>query len=186
MTAPITIITGMGRCGSSMVMQMLVAGGVEVTGDAVPPLWEDPRCAEMPVNHDMLQEARGRAVKILTPHRYDLPTDAGHDYRWIWLDRNKREQERSQHKMAAWMGRARLPFSIPVWRAKGLDAIRRIGGDLLILEYERILAYPVRAAVAIAAHIGRDDLNPAAMAAVVRKRDGRCLDHMAEGVFIPD
>ena len=97
MTKPIAIgVCGFGRCGSSMVTEMLAAGGVplatttnltsyEIDLDALPNLGPD--------------DFAGRAVKLLDMlHQgFTIPTD-GIDWRFIWIDRNAREQALSIYK----------------------------------------------------------------------------------------
>jgi hypothetical protein len=164
-----------------MLMRMLITAGLPRTGGAISPLWEDGRVIRLPRDHRWLDECHGGVLKLLTPHRMTPPV--GGEYRWLWLDRDPVEQKKSQHKTAAWMKRKRMPFKLKKWRAASLETIARVGGPLLMLQYEYILADPIRYAEIIGVFCG--GLDPAIMAAQVRDRGPECLPHMAEGVFIP-
>lgn len=101
MADPILLVSGLGRCGTTLAMTMLDAGGFPVSG---------PRPAYEPSQHwnmglpdaDWIRAQEGKAVKwILGPlHRQKairnlLPVPPV----IILLERNAREQARSQIKM---------------------------------------------------------------------------------------
>jgi len=89
----IVVVAGLGRCGLSLVMQMLEAGGLPCAG-------EFPDYEPDEVNHRAVDEhwlGQWQAVKILDPHLTPLPPDL--DAVVIWLDRNVDEQARSQQKL---------------------------------------------------------------------------------------
>jgi hypothetical protein len=98
MSAPqIIMVAGLGRCGTSLALQMLAAGGVDCVGPY--PSFED-------AEHDQLRRtapaewaarAAGKAVKVLDPHRN--PPPIGPAYRVLWLFRDWADQARSQLKM---------------------------------------------------------------------------------------
>ncbi|SFP62484.1 hypothetical protein [Sphingomonas rubra] len=97
MTDATIIVTGLGRCGTSLIMQMLAVGGLPMVGiypdfeseaaeherGAAPSLW--------------LSRTAGRAVKVLDPHL--VPPPAGGAYRAIWLTRDLDQQAASQIKL---------------------------------------------------------------------------------------
>lgn len=178
----ITIVAGLGRCGSSMLMKMLIKAGLHETGVAEAPLWEDGRVTTLPNHHAWLADCEGGVLKLLAPHRMAVPS--GGDYRWLWLDRDPVEQKKSQHKMAAWMKRKRIPFKIAKWRAESLAAIKKAGGPVLMLQYETILEHPMIESVKICNFL-RLDVNPLLAAREVRKREAKCLLEMAEGNYVP-
>lgn len=63
------IVSGFGRCGSSMTMQMLAAGGIECLGEW--PSFEHPKALKLDMAWLRAQE--GKALKVLDPHRHRLP-----------------------------------------------------------------------------------------------------------------
>ena len=57
---PCIIVSGLGRCGSSLVMQMLHAGGVECLG--APPAFEPPESSPMYLTRDWMRGPPGAEV----------------------------------------------------------------------------------------------------------------------------
>lgn len=89
----IIIVTGLGRCGSSLVMQLLAASGVEVTG--VKPFYEADAVRLSAFDPDWLSQQDGKAVKILAVQNVDMPKG---DYKVIYCYRDHKEQAKSQKK----------------------------------------------------------------------------------------
>jgi hypothetical protein len=97
--APILFVAGLGRCGTTMVMTMLDAGGFPVTGPR--PSYEDAEKwrAGRPDMGWLLAQA-GRAVKWIDPTRhFTLPGRLPVRPVIILLERAAREQARSQIKI---------------------------------------------------------------------------------------
>lgn len=175
MNMPVVLVCGFGRCGSSLVMQMLGAGGIPTTGEY--PGFEDSRTS-IPRDPQWIAEQHGRAVKLIDPQFPDGRLIAGH-YRIIWLDRDHRQQSRSQAKFA------RLLMGLPIDR-KGVRALARSyatdlpialkvlkdRGSVLRIRFEDILLNPEDAARRIHAHIGCGCVSD--MAAQVRSRSPKC------------
>ena len=103
----ITIVSGLPRCGTSLMMQMIDAGGLRaLTDEARGPDEDNPRGyyeleAVKRTNQDpsWLDTARGRVVKMVYLLLYDLPADRS--YRVIFMKRDLREVVRSQADMLA-------------------------------------------------------------------------------------
>jgi len=101
----ITIVSGLPRSGTSMMMQMLEAGGMEVLADHVRrPDKNNPRgyyefekVKRLKEDNSWLAEARGKAVKIISMLLYDLPP--GYKYKIIFMTRNMDEILTSQQDM---------------------------------------------------------------------------------------
>ncbi len=101
----ITVVSGLPRSGTSLVMQMLQAGGHPILCDEHRPADADnPRgyleyakVRTLERDATWLAEAEGRAVKIVSPLLTRLPT--GFDYRVIFVRRNLHEVVRSQEQM---------------------------------------------------------------------------------------
>lgn len=166
MTPPI-IVAGLGRCGTSLVMQMLHAGGVPCVGQY--PAFEE---------HDVdLSRCGGMAVKVLDMPRFKprIPTDA----LIIRLTRDTHQQALSQAKMM------RLTMGIPINRQQlraveaSLDRDEGKTSTMIgwrktrSLTFEYLLAKPRDAAAEIARFIDRQfDVELAA--AQVRQRPSDC------------
>ncbi|MDA1229384.1 MAG: sulfotransferase family protein [Planctomycetota bacterium] len=101
----ITLVSGLPRSGTSLVMQMLAAGGHPILCDDMrPPDDDNPRgylesVKVKSLEHDAtwLLEAEGKAVKIISFLLAKLPADF--EYRVIFLRRELVEVLRSQSKM---------------------------------------------------------------------------------------
>lgn len=93
MLKPVVLVAGMGRCGSSLTMQMLHACGLRCAGQ--PPAFEPEEINLL--NGDPTAEwmTQFEAVKIIDPHRGKLPFI---NAVVVWLDRNFIQQAISQVK----------------------------------------------------------------------------------------
>lgn len=114
----ITIVSGLPRSGTSMMMRILEAGGMPILSDGV-------RAADMdnpngyyefePVKStredaSWLALAEGRAVKMVYKLLYDLPADRA--YRVVFMQRALKEVVASQNRMLARLGTA-APSAAP-------------------------------------------------------------------------
>lgn len=102
----VTIVSGLPRSGTSMMMQMLDAGGIEPltdeirTADVSNPkgYYEFERVKQLPKgDYEWLDEANGKAVKVISALLTDLPPL--YDYKIIFVQREIEEVLRSQTKM---------------------------------------------------------------------------------------
>lgn len=108
----ITIVSGLPRSGTSLMMQMIQAGGIPALTDAQRAADEDnPRgylefeaVKKTKQDASWLNEADGRVVKMVHLLLYDLP--AGREYRVVFVRRNLREVLASQRKMLQRQGKA--------------------------------------------------------------------------------
>jgi hypothetical protein len=101
----ITIVSGLPRSGTSLMMQMLVAGGMtplsdgERVADADNPRgyleWEPIKT--LPNDPGCIAEAEGKVVKVISRLLLSLPS--GHDYRVIFMQRPLPEVLASQDEM---------------------------------------------------------------------------------------
>lgn len=111
----IIIVSGLPRSGTSLMMQMLASGGVEVVTDHVRSAdtdnprgyYECERVKRIKQDTSWLPEARGKAVKMVSQLLYDLP--ASEKYRIIFLERDLDEVLVSQEKMLERLGRSAAP-----------------------------------------------------------------------------
>ena len=101
----ITIVSGLPRSGTSLMMQMLVAGGMialsdgERQADTDNPRgyveWE--RIKTLPNDPACIAEGEGKVVKVISKLLLSLP--AGHEYRIIFMQRPLPEVLASQDQM---------------------------------------------------------------------------------------
>src|SRR6266850_5806383 len=101
----ITIISGLPRSGTSLMMQMLAAGGMPILSDGERRAdvdnprgyleWE--RIKQLPKDPSCIAEAEGRAVKVISQLLLSLP--AQHQYRVIFMQRPLPEVMASQDEM---------------------------------------------------------------------------------------
>ncbi len=101
----IVIVSGLPRCGTSMMMSMLDRGGIEPLTDNVRTAnidnpkgyYEFERVKKLPDDTDWVPEAKGKAVKVLAELIKHLPE--GYTYKVIFMKRNLSEVIESQKKM---------------------------------------------------------------------------------------
>lgn len=111
---PVIVVSGLPRSGTSVVMQMLQAGGATILTDHVRAADDDnPRgyLEYEPVKHlatatdtHWLRKARGQAVKVISYLLPYLPDDNCYDV--IFVERDLREVVASQDRMLARRGSA--------------------------------------------------------------------------------
>ncbi|HKI67974.1 MAG TPA: sulfotransferase [Verrucomicrobiae bacterium] len=108
----VTIVSGLPRSGTSLMMQMLQAGGMPLLTDGQrAPDEHNPRgyFEHESVKHSQkdlswLQDAKEKAVKVIHLLLTSLPTDR--DYRVLFMLRDLEEVIRSQRTMLQKQGRA--------------------------------------------------------------------------------
>jgi Sulfotransferase domain len=156
------VVTGLPRSGTSMIMQMLAAGGIPVISDGLRAADEDnPRgylefepVKNLLKDSKWLHEARGKAIKILTPVLSALPRDLS--CRVILCERDLDEVLDSQQRMLARRNqgapatperRSRLKeeYARTLARVKAM-LTRRPKTVLLVLEHRDVIANPTRTA----------------------------------------
>lgn len=140
----LVLVSGLGRCGTSLMMQMLAAGGWPVYGpdESTFPAFEHP----VNTRGDHVPAGPG-ILKWLDPHSFPPPPFS----RAIFLVRDLREQARSQVKLAEHMTAglpAFTPENVPAlaryMREEELAAraaLRR-RGPVLVVRFEDLIAHP--------------------------------------------
>ena len=101
----ITIVSGLPRSGTSMMMKILDAGGIKVLTDNLRTADEDnPKgyyefelVKEMKEKQEWLVSAKGKVVKVISALLKDLSADF--NYKVIFMQRNMSEVLASQKKM---------------------------------------------------------------------------------------
>lgn len=183
------IVSGLTRCGSSLTMQMLHAGGM--------PISCTPGNEAVSGEHDDQLEAlkllatggaNGKAIKCLDPHRFPLPPG---DYITIWCCRNFTEQAKSITKFMQGLGlptnriqRRKIESSLPIETKDCINRLRKFG-PVHKYAFEDTIIDPIIAAKGLA-YLLKDSitLDVNKMAAVVIPRDTKCYDGFLERQII--
>ncbi len=187
------VVTGLPRSGTSMLMQMLAAGGLGIVSDGLRAADEDnPRgylefepVKNLLKDSTWLYEARGRAVKIIAPLLAALPPDLA--CRVILSERDLEEVLDSQERMlvrrdqpvAATPSRRRMlkdEYVRILRRAKAMLPLRP-RTQLLVIEHSHATSDPLLTAEKVNTFLG-GGLDVAKMAAAIdpallRNRAGR-------------
>lgn len=191
---PVTIVSGLPRSGTSMMMQMLAAGGLPVLADDQrPPDENNPRgyyeyapVRRLPQGDTAwVAQAQGRAVKVVSALLPQLPP--GYPYRVILMQRALPEVLRSQAAMRVRLGAGETPdedlllteyaqhlFRLRLW-------LKRQGWPLHEVDYAAALGDPAAATAALIAFLG-EALDAQAMAAVM---DPALYHQRAQGEEMP-
>jgi hypothetical protein len=123
----ITIVSGLPRSGTSLMMQMLAAGGMtaltdgERQADSDNPrgYYEWERIKLLPREPSCIAEAEGKVVKVISQLLFALP--AGRDYQVIFMQRPLAEVVASQAEMIRRRGTTGAPLP-PAALIAGLGA----------------------------------------------------------------
>ena len=153
------VVTGLPRSGTSMLMQMLAAGGMDVLSDGLREADEDnPRgylefepVKNLRKDSAWLFEGRGKAIKIVAPLLAALPE--GLACRVILSERDLDEVLDSQDRMlvrrnqplGATPERRRMlkeEYARTLGRVKAMLA-RRPGTQLLVVEHSKVISDPL-------------------------------------------
>jgi hypothetical protein len=170
MEESVVVVSGLPRSGTSMIMQMVAAGGVPVLTDGVREADEDnPRgyLEYEPVKNlrrdaKWLAEAKGKAIKIVVPLLGSLPKDVA--CRVILIERDLNEILNSQARMLLRRNenlpdtperrdRLKDAYALTLQRAKTFLRNRPATG-LLVLQRSDVLRDPAAAASRISDFLG--------------------------------
>lgn len=176
----ITIVSGLPRSGTSMMMRILEAGGIPPLTDGLrAPDEDNPRgyyeleeVKGIADDKSWLARARGRAVKLVAPLLLHLPI--GPDYKVVLMRRPLDEVLASQRRM---LERRRQPPGPPdtVMRRSLLMHLLDVEEGLrerpdlptLFVNYNRVIVDPQAEVSRLAQFLGTTALSTTAMAAVV-------------------
>jgi len=165
----IVVVSGLPRSGTSMMMRMLEAGGVELLTDAVRlpdddnPLgyFEFERVKNLPADTGWLEQAEGKAVKVVSALLEQLPCHRR--YKVIFIERDLAEVLASQRRMLRRRGRdsdAGSDERMASLFGKHLAALRtrlasRTDMQVLYVRYGDVVADPRGAARRVAEFLER-------------------------------
>lgn len=179
---PLIVVSGLPRSGTSMVMQMLQAGGLKPVTDAIRSADKDNpkgyfeleqvKDLDKPKDKSWLNAYRGQAIKIISFLLRDLPRDL--NYKVIFINRNLDEVMLSQNKMLKRRGESggsaddekmKVNYTDHLWRARYL--LRHDPHfEAVYLDHREILTDPSTQAQRIKAFLGLN-LDVQAMAEAV-------------------
>ncbi len=177
---PITLVSGLPRSGTSMMMKMLQAGGLELLVDNIRTADEDnpkgyfefERVKQVQEDSSWLAEAQGKVVKVISQLLYDLP--ATERYKVIFMRRRIEEVLSSQKQMLLRRGTDDPSVPDDALRhtfLKHLDDVtewlrRQPAFEVLFINYNRMIQGPEEPVSKINAFLG-GKLDTEAMKAVV-------------------
>ncbi|HTR23279.1 MAG TPA: hypothetical protein VMI10_04800 [Terriglobales bacterium] len=173
----ITIVSGLPRSGTSLMMQMLAAGGMPAVSDGERKAdtdnpkgyleWE--RIKQLPKEPGLIAEAEGKVVKVISQLILSLPD--GHEYKIIFMQRPMPEVLKSQDEMLKRRGtyEGPTPPSVGDLFQRHLIEVNRFltakpNTKVLRVHYHRVLREPQVVAEEVAAFVG-SPLDVKAMAA---------------------
>ncbi len=175
----ITVVSGLPRSGTSMMMKMLDAGGMEVVTDNIRQAdidnpkgyWEYEPVKKISEDTSWLPATRGRAFKMVSMLLMRLPGE--YTYRILFMERDLREVVVSQRKMLERQGKepAAPDGRMEAMFARHLDQVDSwlAGQENMVqlrVPFAGVLAEPEAWAVRIEAFLDRE-LDVRAMARVV-------------------
>lgn len=188
----IIIVSGLGRCGSSLTMQMLDAAGIPCNGKY--PAFESPRGGLSLQDPNWLTKQQGKATKILLPYLYKfLPAD----YRFIWVDREPIHQacstmkfkhmliapEKNQKMVASNI--TKMAHAYPKDKEKAFKQMRKFG-QVLTITFEELINTPNTTALFISEYLNMK-LDTTKMTSVVIPRSTNArLDMQLETQLIKE
>jgi len=175
----ITIVSGLPRSGTSLMMQMLAAGGMTLLTDSQrKPDTDNPRgycewepIKQLPKQPNLIDEADGKVVKVITQLLMAIPP--GRQYKVIFMERPLAEVLASQDEMLRRRGVADVVSHVAMTKAfqdhlAQVSAWLKTRADVTLCRqrYRKVLEDPLASAKAVADFLGAD-LNVQAMAGEV-------------------
>lgn len=164
----VTVVSGLPRSGTSMMMQMLAKAGLQpYTDDRRKPDSDNPRgylehemATRIASEQDWVSDVRGGVVKIVAQLLDHLPP--GERYRVVFMDRDLREVVKSQRDMLDRLekeggrlseGRMMQTLDAQVARVEIMLAARE-DIEILFVAYDEVIEDPKREATRVAEFIG--------------------------------
>ena len=176
----ITIVSGLPRSGTSMMMQMLMAGGMGIVTDAIRKADEDnprgylewERVKKLKEDQSWLNECSGKAVKVISMLLFDLPSN--HHYKIIFMQRAIEEVLASQRIMLERRGMTRDEVCDEEMTKKFEKHLKQIEDwiahqsniEVLYVKYNEVIKDPLRYSKVVNNFLG-EDFNTKTMAEAV-------------------
>jgi predicted AlkP superfamily phosphohydrolase/phosphomutase/tetratricopeptide (TPR) repeat protein len=178
----ITVVSGLPRSGTSLMMQMLAVAGMPIVSDSTRspddsnPLgyFEDKRVMGLANQSDWIGDAQGKAIKIVAPLLKYLP--CVHRYRVIFMDRDLRSVVKSQRKMLDRSNRQGATMSdstlISKYALQILEIERMLATraefEVLFVDYDNLVESPETVVLNIANWLGLTEDPAGSMCKVIR------------------
>ncbi len=178
----VVIVSGLPRSGTSMMMQMLDKGGLDIFTDGLRTpdennpkgYYEHELVKSLARNKAWVKEAKGKAVKVISHLLFELP--ANYHYRIIFMERDLDEVLKSQHHMLVRDGKAkddtiniRLVNAFQQNLQKVKDWAPKQGNiDILFVSHRNLIDNPTEELAKVSTFLG-GNLNIQEMASVVDK-----------------
>jgi len=175
----VTLVSGLPRSGTSMMMKMLEAGGMTVLADHVRTADEDnpegyyefERVKKIEHDQEWLDDARGKVVKMISALLKHLPST--HPYKIVFMRRKIDEVLASQRQMLIRRGKPTDATSDAKMATFFASHLRRVeewlaaqpNVDVLYVSYNDLMQAPAAHCTAVAHFLGLP-LDPARMAQV--------------------
>lgn len=164
----ITIVSGLPRSGTSLMMQMLAAGGLTLLTDSErKPDDDNPRgycewepAKLLPRQPELIDAAEGKAVKVISQLLLSLPE--GRSYKVLFMERPLPEVLASQKEMMKRRGTAGAASDDLMTAAftKHLREVRarleKMGVPIHSVEYRKLVEDPVVTARSVRHFLGLD------------------------------
>lgn len=176
----VTVVSGLPRSGTSMMMHMLEAGGMEVLTDGTrradqdnpKGYYEFERVKQLEHDKSWLRDAKGKAVKIIAALLKHLPPD--YTYKVIFMHRRLEETLASQKQMLLKRGEPNEAVSDDRMAKLFQQHLRRVDAwlaeqpniEVFYVNYNQILQRPLEHAQRINGFLG-NTLNTEDMASAV-------------------
>jgi hypothetical protein len=176
MAPEIIIVSGLPRSGTSLMMQMLQQGGIEIVTDNIRAADTDnprgycefERAKTIERDTSWLPATRGKAFKMVSQLLYHLPPTE--TFRILFMERDLDEVLASQEKMLTRLGRSSAPreqicraFTLHLDRLREWLA-RQANMAILAVRYSELVQTPREAAEHVRTFLGRGDVEHMASA----------------------
>jgi predicted AlkP superfamily phosphohydrolase/phosphomutase/tetratricopeptide (TPR) repeat protein len=161
----IVVVSGLPRSGTSMMMQMIEAGGVEVltdgqrTADSNNPkgYYEDERIKKLAQDNSWVGDGQGKCMKVIAQLLKHLPKK--YNYKVVFMKRDMGEVLRSQQIMLK-RNPDEFPMAIANAFQKELEFVQNWAKtepsvSILYLDYKDVIANPVANAEKISEFLGK-------------------------------
>lgn len=185
------VVSGLTRCGSSLMMQMLSSGGCPISCESGNELISGEHSDQLSALKEIaLGLTDGKAIKCLDPHRFPLPPNK--KYVIIWMKRDFKEQAKSITKFMQMLLGVReskrimirhFEKSLPTEMIKCHRLLSKY--PILEVEFENIINNPKEEAIKVADFL-KDivTLDTDKMVSVVIERSTGCYSGMLESVLV--
>ena len=175
----VTLVSGLPRSGTSMMMKMLEAGGMQVLADHVRTPDEDnpegyyefERVKQIEHDHAWLEDARGKVVKMISALLRHLPPT--YHYKVVFMRRTLEEVLASQRQMLVRRGKPTDTTSDAKMAEFFSNHLRRVEAwlaeqpniDVVYISYNELMAEPEAHCAEVARFLGLP-LDPKRMVSV--------------------